>query len=423
MAYQSHQPLGSLGSVPRNNDLGFLSLATKCDPKGVSSCSSVINDIIASMLAGDIPNQSILIDGRFRTTEPLLIDRSALVADPILGARTQISFVGYGAAHGQLVSDHNGACIDYRGNSGDGVRSLLKWGGFGLYGPSRAAGSRGILTDKLVFFDFDNVDLNNFEYGFKSTDTFLGSFNNVRMVQNKYGIRMEANSFSGPNAVTFRNVTIGHNKTYGAYLKGGSGISFIGGSVEGNGTDGISEDTGSFGMLLTETGGYGQGVLSMSGTYFEGNKGYADLWLDSYLLPSTYSVTGCTFNRTSSTQYTLLQIAGSCGSTGAGSICHVAGNGFGAFGTYTDNGSRPNIGGTINMFADGGGNRFSALQPTDVFAPRTLGLNPIANLPNPVGLPGAIVAVTNGDAGNICLAMSDGSTWRRIVLGATVAAS
>lgn len=35
---------------------------------------------------------------------------------------------------------------------------------------------------------------------------------------------------------------------------------------------------------------------------------------------------------------------------------------------------------------------------------------------------GAIAYCTNGDAGSPCLAVSNGTTWRRIALGATIAA-
>lgn len=36
---------------------------------------------------------------------------------------------------------------------------------------------------------------------------------------------------------------------------------------------------------------------------------------------------------------------------------------------------------------------------------------------------GAIIRVSNGDAGALCLAMSDGTDWKRIVLGAAISAT
>lgn len=47
----------------------------------------------------------------------------------------------------------------------------------------------------------------------------------------------------------------------------------------------------------------------------------------------------------------------------------------------------------------------------------------VANLPSAAQHKGALVFVSNGDAGSPCLAVSDGTNWKKIALGATVSAS
>lgn len=45
--------------------------------------------------------------------------------------------------------------------------------------------------------------------------------------------------------------------------------------------------------------------------------------------------------------------------------------------------------------------------------------NQVANLATPVT--GQLVYVSNGDSGDPCLAVYNGTDWRRVVLGATIA--
>lgn len=47
----------------------------------------------------------------------------------------------------------------------------------------------------------------------------------------------------------------------------------------------------------------------------------------------------------------------------------------------------------------------------------------VATIPTAIGKTGQCAYVTNGDAGSPCLAVSDGTDWKRIALGATISAS
>jgi hypothetical protein len=61
-------------------------------------------------------------------------------------------------------------------------------------------------------------------------------------------------------------------------------------------------------------------------------------------------------------------------------------------------------------------------QPTPS-APVPLPTYTVAELPAAVGNAGALVYCSNGNAGVACLAISNGTNWLRIGLGAAVAAS
>lgn len=52
-----------------------------------------------------------------------------------------------------------------------------------------------------------------------------------------------------------------------------------------------------------------------------------------------------------------------------------------------------------------------------------LPLYSVASAPSATTTYGHIIAVTNGNAGALCLAMSDGGNWKRIALGATISAT
>lgn len=58
---------------------------------------------------------------------------------------------------------------------------------------------------------------------------------------------------------------------------------------------------------------------------------------------------------------------------------------------------------------------------SDSTGPFTLADYSVAELPSALSNPAAIVYCTNGDGGSPCLAVSNGTDWLRIALGAAVA--
>jgi len=66
---------------------------------------------------------------------------------------------------------------------------------------------------------------------------------------------------------------------------------------------------------------------------------------------------------------------------------------------------------------------YIAANPAAPAAPVPLPAYTVAELPAAAGNDGRLVYCTNGDAGQPCLALSNGTAWKRIALGATVSAT
>jgi hypothetical protein len=98
--------------------------------------------------------------------------------------------------------------------------------------------------------------------------------------------------------------------------------------------------------------------------------------------------------------------------------------------TYNVTGQLPTLGqiGNTFPFQSDGLSYFFELGPgfpTTVANPRIKGIPwltafTVAGLPNPATAAGQVVYCTNGDGGNPCLAVSNGTEWRRISLGAAL---
>ena len=402
-------------------DLPYVDLAAEGgDPTGSQSVSSRLNDMIAEMLAGTRPTLPIRLAGRFLSTAPIVIDRTGVTVDPTTGLGKQIRLFGDGAQSSQIYSSHAGACIDYRGGSDVSVHSMLRMSGLGLYGNNRLAGSIGLKLDNIAYFNISDLDVSLFEYGIDATDMLSGCIDSCHLRLNNKGFRFQYANLSRPNAIVLKNLVVTGNRTYGGHIVGGSNITFLGGSVEGNGIGLTLADTAGWGIKAEEMCVEGGVGLAIYGTYFEANNGRADLDLVQAAGLSRHMVSGATFNRLSSTAYTTYNILLSAGTN---SVVTVAGCGFRTFGTYVENSGRPHCAGPTFGFANGGGNYFASFTRAEVWAPTRHNNTPTAFLGTAASRAGQLVSVTDGDSGSPCLAMSDGTNWRRIVLGATISAT
>lgn len=247
---------------------------------------------------------------------------------------------------------------------------------------------------------------------------------------------------SYPNAMTLANCWISGSRRYGLRMVGGTTCLLRGGSIEGNGLDatGAADDAEirnlCWGAKFENVGAEGRVGAVIDGVYFELNAGRSDLWLSQ--LPGTsvfnglHVVTNSTFNRFSSTVYTLFNVSYDANTFGAESRVSVLGCGFGeitptdvfpdpnAANFYTNSSSRYYISGpkgTIQSY----GNYFRTGSVLDraVFAPILMS-NPYTSRPTPLGMAGNFYLTPdyiypNGGTGPAIVA-SDGSRERVIAL-------
>ena len=160
---------------------------------------------------------------------------------------------------------------------------------------------------------------------------------------------------SGPNALTFVGCVFGNNGNSGAYFAQGGCINFIGGSVEGNGISGSGTSNDKFGILVNNLGLESAVGINIVGTYFEVNKGTADVWIANNSHSVSHAITGATFNRVDSTNFVTHNIYVETSGAISADV-RLNGCGFTGLGTYEPSGTRL----TIHQVASSGGrNRLS----------------------------------------------------------------
>lgn len=197
----------------------------------------------------------------------------------------------------------------------------------------------------VAYFDAEGLHIRGGEIGISASDFLSATFRACQVLWcSTGGVRMERSSTadgfqSGPNAVMFDSCVLGNNGTYGGWFLDGGNINFIGGSVEGNG---VSVSNG-FGLQFTNMGLESGAAANISGTYFEHNKGVADLWINATSRSSASCVTGATFNRISSSQFVTNNILVESANSGTMLTLAVNGCGFKKFGSYTASSSRRTI--------------------------------------------------------------------------------
>ena len=367
--------------------------------------------------------------GRYRTTAALVIDRSFNTKDPTNGAMFGIAIVGAGPASCQIVSDHNGKCIDFRGGAGAGWHTYFNINGIGLlkanYG--RNTGSVGLSMNQSVYFNIQNFDISFFEYGIYGTDCLSGSFSNGSIRLNNYGFKFLKGTRSNPNNISFRGVITLNNQIYGGYLVKPSEFNYIGGSIESNGYTGILADPNSWGLYAEQPGSEGSVGINLNGVYIENNNGIADIWIvatgATVATTSMNTINGCSFLRFSNTRYVNYNILLDGNNP---SRVSISGCGFKDYAPYVSSAARLWVASGNSQILDGGGNLFADTAngliglSASIFSPvGTYHSLPYASLPSVSAFKNGIQYCADGGGGTSrpALAVSDGAKWWQIVLG------
>jgi hypothetical protein len=277
--------------------------------------------------------------GRYRVESSLAVDeRSAPPSGPD-GTRLQICGDGSGAS--ELVFAGTGPMLDLMGgNTGNRIESLQAIRDLRLIGSG--IGSIGIRADDCAFLAVSDVYLSGFETAIDLTDCLSSQFERVIVRWNGLGIEARRDDGSRPNALSFDHCILGNNIYGGAHFIGASGVTFHGGTIEGNGSH-ASQAEG-FGVKLTESCVQGAVAASFFGTWFELNKGRADVWMIQKQRPAVVGFHGTTMCRVSGSHYVTNHVFVDNGAHEV--VVAALGVGTRAFNDYAPSPERPAIAAT-----------------------------------------------------------------------------
>lgn len=186
---------------------------------------------------------------------------------------------------------------------------------------------------------FSDVVVRGWGTAYNITDTFSMLFDGCYVQSNLQGLTLGTTIYAHPNAITFVSCGISDNKNYGVYADLATTLNMTGGSVENNGIGGSGVFVGG---VFVSGGTDGAAQVNMSGVYFEGNAGTADVYINNATNPGASSFSGCTFNRIYNTDYVTNNILIGSG-VGMINKVSVQGCGFQGFNTYVANAARKYI--------------------------------------------------------------------------------
>ncbi len=286
--------------------------------------------------------------GRYRLTQQITIDQSGNVGED----EKRVDTIGAGAGCTVLLPEHSNYCLFLNGPEATtgALHAYQRIEGVRIQGGANCIAIGG---KNLPYFAVENCVILNCKEGMYFEDILSSTFTNVivRGCQKGFTGRIgytpsdPSDYESGPNNLNFLGCTFSSCSQYGVYLRGGTTLNLFGGSIENNGIGGSGER---WGVRLDNPGVNGATGMLAAGVYFENNAGNADIWIiqadaasDPIGLGCSFAVEGCTFNRTSGTNYVTNNIRFDTNAT-PGALS-VIGCGFAAFNDYSPSVDRPCI--------------------------------------------------------------------------------
>lgn len=257
-----------------------------------------------------------------------------------------VSFTGIGAESVKIISAVSGdnPAIIRSGVYGDTGMTFGSFGGFYLQSALFSRSGIGLVLSGLSYHKIHDVVVQAFNQGVYAQDCINIEWQKCYLINNIKALIAERGSYSHPNAWSFNDCVVNGNWNSGCTFINGCAISFTGGSIELNGIQGTADVGEKFGIKMLGNPYEGVLGLNVKGVYFEGNKGQADIVIDTSLNTNDaiHTITGSTFNRISATNFVNYNVLLNKQGTGR-TVLSVSGSGFKRFNDYEANFARPYV--------------------------------------------------------------------------------
>jgi hypothetical protein len=291
--------------------------------------------------------------GTYIISNSLNVQINSGASTPLL--RPSIRGDGVGATTILQTANTSGLVITgYTSNVADYmfVSDLTLQGSGGGYG-------NGIGFSDSAFVNVTNVEVTGWQHGVYGIDALSITFTRLVSRFNTNGFRFESSGSgtgytSEPNAITMLGCTVGNNTNYGGWVVGAGAFTFVGGSIESNGS-GTDLSSSKWGLRVTDSGGHfaqqSATGFDLQGIYFEGNGGQANFWADQNVarVGVSASVNGCSFV-TLSTSYPSASVYLSASNSTYAFPIAFTGCGWAGLDSYTPSVSRPTINNVSSYF-------------------------------------------------------------------------
>lgn len=298
------------------------------------------------------------------------------VSDTIPNLTNRIGFQGGGSSTTFLQCYNTGTTpVIVSSAASAGTNALTTYRGLSLV--NQLANGYGLNIQDSAYVLFEDIYTENFAGHWLLDSVLTSTFNKCISrfgPTGAFGLWAKNTGTSNPNALTFIGSTFSSLNGLGLRFDNPSRISYLGGSIEacGSGSSG--------GVVINDAGGQGAAAFTFE-TYFEGNGGIADVWINMSAAsdPFTGVFRNSAFNRIDNKFATnnirLTQAAGS-----KLAVIKVGdGCAFQKFGTYSPNSGRKYVlidsASDNYRYVDDGSNLFSSsLEIPEILpAPLTFG--------------------------------------------------
>ena len=284
---------------------------------GVNTSAADIAPALQNAVNG---GKSILVtDGVYNQTGDVVIDYTS-TSFPSPGSDTGKRVSLKGQSHSSTIIKYTGTGIALKllgsnpSSPYQGINSSDDFGNFLMINPNGPAGV-GLKMEDRAYANYERMTFFKFQTGVSIRGSLSSTLKNIQVGYGEIGVHFISGGISLCNTLVFEALRLQVNSKQGAVGTLGAGNKITGMTCEGNGTQ-ANLSTG--GVLLNLRGDNGYACLTIDASYFEGNKGAADLLLDNISsAPVTVKLTGCNFNRTSATEYTVNNIKLSSSGGGA----------------------------------------------------------------------------------------------------------